>query len=582
LAAGEPAPDFVLVSIVDKSTVDNGQPDGPARARELAGRALELVQAWLADERLAGTLLVLRTRGAAGPRASDMAGGAVWGLIRSVQSEHPRRLALADLPDGFTAWASLSAAMLDEHQVVVDDGALLVPRLARRKPPAATMPSTVDGTVLVTGGTGGLGALVAERLVTRHGARHLLLLSRRGPDGPGAAALVSRLSELGAETVEVLACDAADRDALAAVIGAVPADRPLVGVVHAAGVLDDATVESLSAQRLDTVFRPKIDAAWHLHELTRGLPLSMFVLFSSIAGIVGNPGQGNYAAANVFLDGLAAHRRAAGLAAVSVAWGLWDTETSMAGALSQADVARMARAGIAPLQVEQGLDMFDAALCCAEPLTVAARWDTAGLLARAKGGALPPVLHGLVRMPRRAAAGAGGNSSELVTRLASIAEADARRLLTDLIRGHVAAVLGHPSMDAVDVDRTFSELGFDSLTAVELRNRLDLETGLRLPATLAFDHPTVAALADHVRLALAPAAPSAEETLRASLEQVGQLLPEDETARSRLIAILQSTVSRWSAGSASPAGDADQVEAVATKVNSASDEEIFAFIDNEL
>jgi NAD(P)-dependent dehydrogenase (short-subunit alcohol dehydrogenase family)/acyl carrier protein len=443
----------------------------------------------------------------------------------------------------------------------------------------------VDGTVLVTGGTGGLGALVAERLVTHHGVRHLTLLSRRGPDGPGAAGLTARLSALGAETVDVVACDAADRAALSAVVAGIPADRPLAGVVHAAGVLDDATVESLTPQRLDAVFRPKVDAAWHLHELTRDLPLTLFVLFSSIAGVTGNPGQGNYAAANVFLDGLAGYRRAQGLAAVSVVWGLWDTETSMAGTLSQADVARLARSGVAPLSAQQGLELFDAALAAPEPVLVAARWDNAGMLARAKGGALPPVLHGLVRMPRRAAAGTvagGGGGAELVARLASVSEADARRLVTDLVRGHVAAVLGHAGVDAVDVDRTFSELGFDSLTAVELRNRLDTETGLRLPATLAFDHPTVAALADHVRVSLVPAAPSAEDTLRAGLDRVGQMLPEDEAARTRLIAILHSAVARWGAAPASATGDPDPADAVVDKVNSASDEEIFAFIDNEL
>jgi acyl carrier protein len=404
-----------------------------------------------------------------------------------------------------------------------------------------------------------------------------VLASRRGQDAPGAADLVSTLEGLGA-SVEVLACDVSDRAALSAVL----TNRAVTGIVHAAGVVDDATVEGLSAHQLDAVFRPKVDAAWHLHELTRDLPPSMFVLFSSVAGTVGNPGQGNYAAANAFLDGLAAHRRAAGLPAVSVAWGLWDTETGMTGALTESDVARLARTGIAPLSVAQGLALFDAALGAAEPAVVAARWDSAGLRARAESGVLPTVLRGLVRTARRPAATGTAASApsepagDLVARLAALAESDARKLLADLVRSHVAAVLAHSSVDGVDVDRAFSELGFDSLTAVELRNRLDGATGLRLPATLAFDHPTVTALADHLHRTLAPAAPSPEELLRTTLDQVQRMLPEDDqAARGKLIAILNSTLTRLGAGQNGSNG-------VQEKLRSASDDEIFAFIDNQL
>ncbi len=438
------------------------------------------------------------------------------------------------------------------------------------------------GTVLVTGGTGGLGALIAEHLVVRHGARHLVLASRRGPAAPGAPELVSRLRDLGG-SADAVACDVSDRDELAALLRSIPADRPLVGVVHTAGVVDDATTESLSAQQLDTVFRPKVDAGWLLHELTRDLGLPMFVLFSSIAGLLGNPGQGNYAAANAFLDGLAAYRRSQGLAGVSVAWGLWDAEAGMAGRLSQADISRIARSGIAPLSTADGLESFDLALGWPEPLLVAARWNDAGLRSRADGDALPHVLRGLVRTHPRAAGGATAiaRGAGLVTRLGSMSEPDGCRMLTDLVRGHVAAVLAHASADMVEVQRPFSELGFDSLTAVELRNRLDQETGLRLSATLAFDHPTVAALADHLYRALAPAAPTAEGTLRACLDQLAGVLPEDESARAKLIAILHGTLTRWAAGTASAAG-ADAAPAMAAKVGSASDEEIFSFIDNDL
>ncbi|MBB5873479.1 acyl transferase domain-containing protein/acyl carrier protein [Allocatelliglobosispora scoriae] len=578
VTGGRPAPDYVAVSTLE------GGGDVLGAIRTVTGRVLELVQRWIADPRFATSKLVFLTRDAAGPDASDIVGASVWGLVRAAQAEHPGKFVLADLPAGFTDWSALAGAIAaDEPQLAVRGDAVLAPRLAKRDVPvAAEGVLDPNGTVLVTGGTGGLGALVAEHLITTHGVRHLVLASRRGPAGPGAAELVARLGELGGQA-EVVACDVADRASLAALLAAVPADRPLVGVVHTAGVLDDTTVEGLSPQRLDTVFRPKIDAAWHLHELTRDLPLTMFMLFSSIAGVLGNAGQGNYASANVVLDGLAALRRQQGLPAVSVAWGLWDNETSMAGALSGADIARMARSGIAPLRTQQGLELFDLALNAPEPLLVAAKWDNGGLAARADGGALPPVLRGLVRAPRRAAAGAAttAGSSALVAKLSALPEAGGRRMLVDLVRGHVAAVLAHPSVDAVDVDKAFSELGFDSLTAVELRNRLDQESGLRLPATLAFDHPTVTALAGHLYRTLAPAPPSAEDTLRASLDRVGQLLPDgDDVTRDKLIAIMHSTLARWGAGSSSLA-DAVEAEAVAAKVGSASDEEIFAFIDSE-
>jgi acyl transferase domain-containing protein/acyl carrier protein len=581
VGSGQPVPEFVAAPCLRPGTpVADG-------AREMSGRVLELVRSWLGDERFAASRLVFVTQGAVGEDVADVVGASVWGLVRSAQSEHPGRFVLADVPAEFDNWAALAGAVAgDEQQLRVRDGAVLVPRVARRKSPE--LPAAVDiaaGTVLVTGGTGGLGALIAEHLVAAHGARHLVLASRRGPAAPGAPELVSRLAELGG-SADAVACDVADRGELAALLRSIPADRPLIGVVHTAGVLDDATVEGLSARHLDTVFRPKVDAAWLLHELTRDLPLQMFVLFSSIAGLLGNPGQGNYAAANAFLDGLAAYRRSQGLAGVSVAWGLWDTEAGMGGRLSQADIARMARSGIAPLSTSDGLESFDLSLGWPEPLLVAARWNDAGLRSRADGDTLPHVLRGLARTHRRAAGGAAAiaRGAGLVTRLGSMPEPDGRRMLTDLVRGHVAAVLSHASADMVEVERPFSELGFDSLTAVELRNRLGSETGLRLTATLAFDHPTVAALAEHLYLTLAPAAPTPEDTLRACLDQLAGVLPEDESVRAKLIAILSSTLTRWTAGAASGAdgGDDGPAVAVAAKVGSASDEEIFAFIDNDL
>ncbi|MFL6161135.1 MAG: SDR family NAD(P)-dependent oxidoreductase [Jatrophihabitantaceae bacterium] len=579
LAGGRPLPEFVAVSLGSAST------DVPAEAQSLATEALALLQRWIGEPRLAASRLVFLTRGAAGPEITDVAAGAVWGLVRTAQSEYPGRFVLADVEAGFTDFSALAAAAADEQQLAVRAGALLAPRVARRPAVATGVATLPAGTVLVTGGTGGLGAVVAEQLITRHGASRLLLVSRRGPAAPGAAELAERLRGLGAE-VRVQACDVADPAQLRELLAGVPAEAPLVGVLHSAGVLDDATIETLTPAHFESVFAAKVTAAWLLHELTRELPLAVFGVFSSVAGVLGNPGQGNYAAANVTLDGLASYRRQLGLPGVSLAWGLWADEASMAGGLSEAELARLSRSGVAALNREQGLQLFDLALAGSDPVLVAARWDTGALTARAEAGTLPAILRGLVRTPRRAAAGGpatGGTAaggSELIARLAELAEADGRRLLTDVVCGHVAAVLAHTSTDAVGIDRSFSELGFDSLTAVEMRNRLDAATGLRLPATLAFDHPTVAALADHLYLTLAPAAPSPEETLRASLDQVGQLLAADASSRDQLLAILHSTVARWSSGSGASAGDL--AGSATTDVDSATDEEIFALIDSQL
>ncbi|MEV4178891.1 SDR family NAD(P)-dependent oxidoreductase [Nonomuraea sp. NPDC049709] len=540
----------------------SGDADLPAALRQLTAQTLEAIR----DPRMAESRLMFVTR------PGDLAGAAVQGLVRSAQSEQPGRFVLAEAEDGYADWARIAA--VGEPQVRVRQGKLLVPRLIRREPVAGSL-GEVPGTVLVTGGTGGLGALVARRLVERHGVRDLLLVSRRGPQAPGAGALVAELEGLGAR-VAVAACDVSDRHALATLLAPVS----LAGVVHAAGVLDDALVEDLTPDRLGSVLAPKADAAWHLHELTRDQPLTMFVLFSSLAGVLGNAGQGNYAAANAFLDALAEHRRDQGLPAVSVAWGLWDAASDMTGALSQTDLARLARAGIAPLTAEQGLGLFDAALASAEPTMVAARWNNAGLRTRAENGDLPPVLRGLVRGPRQAAAyPARATSATLAERLSSLPRPDALRLLTDTVQAHMAAVLAYGSADSVEIDRPFKELGFDSLTAVELRNRLNIDTGLRLPATLVFDYPTVASLSEYLFSALAPPEVAPEDTLRSALRRIDQVLEHangDAAAiRDRLVPILEGALSRLGRAPATPDG-------VQGQIDSASDEEIFALIDNEL
>ncbi|WP_461012538.1 type I polyketide synthase, partial [Streptomyces capparidis] len=498
LAALAPeAPRFVVAPLLDPPPGDIAE-----AARAATHRALGLVRDWLADERFAASRLVLLTRGAADGGA-DLVHAPVWGLVRSAQAEHPGRLVLADVDGHPESFAALLAALPSgEPQLAVRSGQVRAARLARADLAAAEPTRAFgDGTVLVTGGTGALGGLVARHLAEAHGVRDLLLLSRRGPDAEGARELCADLAALGA-TATVVACDAADRAALADALAGVP----LTGVVHTAGVLADGVVTSLTRERLDAVLRPKVDAAWNLHELTRDRDLSAFVLFSSAAGTLGAPGQGNYAAANAFLDALAGHRGAAGLPGVSLAWGLWATPSGMTGGMDDGDLRRLARTGLLPLATEQGLALFDAAVADGRPVLVPARLNTAGA---AWQDEVPFLLRGLVRAPARRDTGAG-SAAALRRRLADAPEAERDRLLLDLVRTHVAAVLGHEAAGTIDPERGFMDLGLDSLTALELRNRLTAATGQRVTPTLVFDHPTPAAVARHLRAALLPEAAAAD------------------------------------------------------------------------
>ncbi|OBJ37394.1 polyketide synthase [Mycobacterium colombiense] len=368
-----------------------------------------------------------------------------------------------------------------------------------------TLPSGLaSGTVLITGGTGMAGSTLARHLVAQHGVEDLVLLSRRGPDAPGAAELIAELQAAGTRA-RVVACDAADRAALARVIDDISAQRPLSGVIHATGVLDDATVTSLNPDRIDAVLRAKVDAAWNLHELTRDLNLSAFVLFSSMAGLVGSSGQGNYGAANSFLDGLAAHRRAHGLPAISLAWGLWDQASAMTGGLDAADLARLGRDGILALSSDEAMELFDTALIVDEPFLAPARIDLGAL--RAHAVAVPPMFTDLVNAPTRRrvddSLAAAKSKSALAHRLDGLSEAEQHAVLLDLVRSHIATVLGNTTAEAIDPDKAFQELGFDSLTAVEMRNRLKTATGLALSPTLIFDYPTPNGLAGYIRTQLA-------------------------------------------------------------------------------
>ncbi|MFS7880050.1 type I polyketide synthase, partial [Streptomyces asiaticus] len=549
------APELVLASFAPISGDDGDANENVAEAahRE-ARRALALVQGWLADERFADARLALITRGAMSADAeegvTDLAHAPLWGLVRSAETENPGRFVLVDV-DEASADALSDALATGEPELALRAGRALAPRLARATAPApgsewssapgsgsgsapalgSTSTSTpspgstptpdsasasgsdnnspaaapafdADGTVLLTGGTGALGQLLARHLVAEHGVRHLLLTSRRGADAEGAAELAAELRARGAE-VTLAACDVADRDALAATLAAVPAEHPLTAVVHTAGVLDDGTAAALTPEQLERVLRPKVDAAWNLHELTRGLDLSAFVLFSAIAGTLGGAGQANYAAANVFLDALAAHRHAAGLPATSLVWGLWAQSGGITGGLTETDLLRLARSGMGALSDDEGMALFDAAHRTGRTLLIPARLDLAALRSAAGSGPVPALLRGLIRSTgRRTAAGALATGSSLADRLRALSPNERRRTLLDLVRGHVATALGHASADAIEARRAFKELGFDSLTAVELRNRLSAATGLKLPTTIVFDHPNPTVLADHLRTEL--------------------------------------------------------------------------------
>ncbi|QUR67889.1 type I polyketide synthase [Mycobacterium spongiae] len=357
------------------------------------------------------------------------------------------------------------------------------------------------GTVLITGGTGMAGSALARHVVGSHGVRHLVLVSRRGVEAPGAQELVAELTAAGAE-VQVVACDAADRGALAKVIADIGVQQPLSGVIHAAGVLDDAVVTSLTPERVDAVLRAKVDAAWNLHELTADLDVSAFVMFSSMAGLVGASGQANYAAANSFLDGLAAHRRAHGLPAISLGWGLWDQASAMTGALAAAHRARFGRDGVVAMSSDEALELFDTALIVDDPFMLPARIDLNALRAKFDGGTLPPMFVELINArTRRQVAdslAAEKSKSALLQRLEGLSEDEQHGVVLDLVRSHIATVLGNTTPEAIDPDKAFQELGFDSLTAVEMRNRLKAATGLSLSPTLIFDYPNSAALAGYM------------------------------------------------------------------------------------
>ncbi|WP_237774179.1 SDR family NAD(P)-dependent oxidoreductase [Actinosynnema sp. ALI-1.44] len=432
-----------------------------------------------------------------------------------------------------------------------------------------------DGTVLITGGTGTLGSAVARQLVTRHGARNLLLTSRTG----SAPELAEELTALGAD-VRVAACDAADRAALSELLDSVDAKHPLTAVVHAAGVLDDGVISSLNPERLDVVMRPKVDAAWNLHELTEGQDLASFTLFSAAAGVFGGPGQGNYAAANTFLDALAQRRRTQGLPATSLAWGLWADASAMTGHLGDDGVARISRSGVAALPMDEGLGLFDRALDMDDALLVPIRLDTRQLRDM-PADAVPPLLRGLVTSTARRTVHTDARGAETFQQsLTGLSPDELDATLLSFVCRNVATVLGHSSTDAIQAERAFSEVGFDSLTAVEFRNRLNATTGLRLPATLVFDYPTPAALAAELKRQLAPAAADPAAAALGSLDRMRSTLAGlrvDAETGLAITARLQDLLASWQESTVTPAD-----EDVSTRLETASTDEVLDFITNEL
>ncbi|SNQ48352.1 ChlA5 [Frankia canadensis] len=614
LAADGPLPPVVVVPVTGAGVHTEAGAgfgtDVPAAVRGAVDRVLELVSRWQRQPDCAESRLVLVTRGAvpapAGRPVTDLPGAAVWGLARTAQTEVPASVVLLDVDASPMSAAALASWLgTDETQLAVRAGVVYAPRLVRLTAPrdqdrphpddparaggeaparaaedrpgraAEDGPWSATGTVLITGGTGLLGGELARHLVTARGVRHLLLLSRGG--AAGADTLVAGLRELGAE-VDAVACDVADRHALARVLAGVPAAHPLSAVIHAAGVLDDGVLTSLTSARAAAVLRPKVDGAWNLHELTRHANLRAFVLVSSFAGVWGSGGQGAYAAASGFLDALAAHRRAEELPATAMAWGLWAPDSAMTGQLGQARRERIRRSGLVPLTVEAALNLFDAAMDTDRALVLPVALDLPTLRARAREGDLPPLLRRLVPQRARTAP-----SERAPVGVADLTGPDRDQAVGDLVRSVVAAVLGHPNPADVDMTRTFAGLGLDSLTALELRNRLGAAVGRRLPVTLVFDYPTPEALAAYLLAELAAADPRP-----AVLEQLDRLasmlaaVPDGDVDRPAVTSRLRAIIAAWT-GEGGAAGQPDGAEArVSERLDGADPDELLAFIDQEL
>nr|WP_257232552.1 type I polyketide synthase [Streptomyces sp. Rer75] len=519
---------------------------------------LALVQA-LGDARLRAPLWCV-TRGAVSAarddRVSHPAQGALWGFGRVVALEQPGLWGgLVDLPETLdqraaTRLAGVLAGLDGEDQVAVRASGAFGRRLVHAEPAPARpeRPWRTRGTVLITGGTGGLGGYLARWAVER-GAGHVVLAGRRGPDAPGVVGLRAELEDLGAR-VTVVACDVADRDALSAVLSAIPAEFPqfpLSAVIHAAGVSDgDSEAASLTPDRLDALMRPKLTAALNLHELTTDARLDAFVMFSSGASAWGSGGQPGYAAGNAYLDALAEHRRARGLTATSIAWGAWG-EAGMA--TDPGLVEQLAKRGVLPMEPPKAIAALQRVLDDDRTTMTVSAMDWAAFASSFTVSRPSPLLSGLpeAREPAPAdntgKAGDAGDAGDetadgapsLPRRLAELPDAERRRVLLDAVRTEVAATLGHSETDAVPADRAFRDLGFDSVSAVELRNRLKAVTGLPLPAALVFDHPNPTALAGHIGAELFPGTREPAEDPEAEVRRVLASIPPSRLRKAGLL-----------------------------------------------
>ncbi|WP_446696886.1 type I polyketide synthase [Streptomyces zagrosensis] len=615
ISAGTTVPEAVVVPWPVPHGTESRTADA---AHDAVTRVLSLLREWVSDDRFGAARLVLLTSGAVsttpdasgrtgaasattGEGVTNLAAAAACGAVRSAQAEHPGRFALVDLDADAAGWRHALPGVLSgsEPQYAVRGGRVWVPRLARSRPsPAADAPVLdPEGTVLITGGTGTLGALVARHLITHHGVRHLLLLGRRGPHAPGATTLHNELTQLGA-TVTITACDTSNLNQLTTTLNTIPTQHPLTGIIHTAGTLNDALLTNLTPQQTNDVLQPKINTAWHLHELTKDAKPAMFVMFSAAGGVLGNAGQANYAAANGYLDALADHRRALGLPAVSMAWGLWSAVSEMTGGLDEADLSRMRRAGVLPLSTKDGLALFDLALGQEHALVLPVRLDLAAL--RGESSAQPPLLRGLLggaplRSVRAAASsgalGGVGDTKEPAGSLVFDGLSDAERAhkLLELVRSQAATVLGYATPDAISDERGFLDAGYDSLRAVELRNRLNAATGLRLSATLVFDHPTPVEVAAHLGELLRARERPAASTVFAQLDGLEAGLLEvaaDAPARERLTTRLRGLLARVEgAETAADAGGGPGGEQSGRESDEFGDvtlDEILDIVDDEL
>ncbi|MFD5184524.1 SDR family NAD(P)-dependent oxidoreductase [Streptomyces sp. NPDC058372] len=580
----------VVLAFADQAEADGG---AIAAVERNLHRVLRWTQAWLSDQRFSEGRLVIVTRNAfhdAETARPDPAAAAIWGFVRSAQTENPDRFVLVDTDDRSASWACVPVAVgTGEPQLKIRDGAMSTPRLAQVNDPAPAkaVPRLDAGTVLITGGTSGLGALLARHLVHRHGVRRLLLTSRRGPAAPAAAMLHDELAAAGAH-VETVACDVTTRADVADLIASVPKEHPLTAVIHCAAALDDGVLAAQTQDRIDAVLAPKAYGAWHLHELTRHLDLSAFVLFSSVASVLGTAGQSGYAAANAFLNGLAESRHAEGLVAGSLCWGYWAHPSELGAGLGEMDIARLRRQGVQPMPPHDGLALFDTAITRDEPVLVPARLDRSVLGALRGGRADSPPPHDTTGTDA-APAGAehrGTAASDIARQIRSLPRAGAEAVLLEAVRAQTGSVLGHAETTPVEATAAFKDLGLDSLMAVELRNRLAAVTELKLPVTLAFDHPNPRAVAQYLMACVDPGSPadreSAAQRLTREITALGSRLEEtlpdlagdDRAAVSKLLGELQGRV-RSTSDDAAAGGVADRISA-------ASAGELLSLLDEEL